>query len=216
MDDVLEGTTVGIFAEGTRRPVERRAEAGGPRWPLRSGGGQAASVRPQQHPCGVRLRGCGWPRLAEALCSLWHELAPRAAPGAPAGLRSERACLPRRQGARAGHRGHLGEHGTDPSREQRQRRREHALAQRRLVGHAHRRHVGVAARVTRTLVRPRDADGPRPTQYCSSAILCFIKVRSLRLASTARVRSPAHAARPHAALRSSEGARGAPRLCRHL
>ena len=39
MDDVPEGTTVGIFAEGTRRPVERRAEAGGPRWPLRSGGG---------------------------------------------------------------------------------------------------------------------------------------------------------------------------------
>ena len=93
MDDVPEGTTVGIFAEGTRRPVQRRAEAGGPRWPLRSGGGQAASVRPQQHPCGLRLRGCGWPRLAEALCSLWHELAPRAAPRG-AGWAEVRASVP--------------------------------------------------------------------------------------------------------------------------
>ena len=44
MDDVPEGTTVGIFAEGTRRPVER--------------GAGAASVRPQ-HPCGLRLRAGG-------------------------------------------------------------------------------------------------------------------------------------------------------------
>jgi hypothetical protein len=51
MDDVPEGTTVGIFAEGTRHPVERRAAA--------------ASVRPQ-HPCGLTLRGRGWPRRAEA------------------------------------------------------------------------------------------------------------------------------------------------------
>ena len=63
MDDVPEGTTVGIFAEGTRRPVERRAEAGGPRWPLRSGGGagglcvaSATSMRPE----------AAWLRLAEA------------------------------------------------------------------------------------------------------------------------------------------------------
>ena len=62
MDDVPEGTTVGIFAEGTRRPVERRAEAGGPRWPLRSGvaGGlcaaSATSMRPE----------AAWPRLAAA------------------------------------------------------------------------------------------------------------------------------------------------------
>ena len=74
MDDVPEGTTVGIFAEGTRRPVERRAEAGGPRWPLRSGGGR----RPL---CGlsnihaawgcVAEAGRGWPRLCAACGMSW-------------------------------------------------------------------------------------------------------------------------------------------------
>ena len=51
-------------------------------------------------------------------------------------------------------------------------------------------------------MRPRDADGPRPTQYCSSAILCFIKVRSLYtgLASTARV---ARRAQLHGRMRRS-------------
>ena len=59
MDDVPEGTTVGIFAEGTRRPVERRAEAGGPRWPLRSGGGR----RPL---CGLSNIHAAWGCVAEA------------------------------------------------------------------------------------------------------------------------------------------------------
>ena len=54
MDDVPEGTTVGIFAEGTRRPVERRAEAEEGRGGLCAA--SAASMRPE----------AAWPRLAEA------------------------------------------------------------------------------------------------------------------------------------------------------
>ena len=200
MDDVPEGTTVGIFAEGTRRPVQRRAEAGGPRWPLRSGGGRrplcGLSNSHAAWGC-VAAAGRGWPRLCAACGMSWRREQPS---GAPAGPRAERACFPRRQGARAGHRGHLGEHGADPSREQRQRRREHALAQRRVVGHAHRRHVGVAARVTRTLVRPRDADGPRPTQYWSSAFLSgfspSLHVSPAQRACVARTAAPPQCGAP--------------------
>ena len=54
MDDVPEGTTVGIFAEGTRRPVQRRAEAEEGRGGLCAA--SAASMRPE----------AAWPRLAEA------------------------------------------------------------------------------------------------------------------------------------------------------
>ena len=62
MDDVPEGTTVGIFAEGTRRPVQRRAEAEEGRGGLCGAGvagglcAASASMRPE----------AAWPRLAEA------------------------------------------------------------------------------------------------------------------------------------------------------
>ena len=64
MDDVPEGTTVGIFAEGTRRPVQRRAEAEEGRGGLCGAGGGAGglcaasvtSMRPE----------AAWLRLAEA------------------------------------------------------------------------------------------------------------------------------------------------------
>ena len=40
-------------------------------------GWQAASVRPQQHPCGVGLRGRGWPRLCAACGMSWRREQPR-------------------------------------------------------------------------------------------------------------------------------------------